>query len=284
MVSDLNIFNYKRLSPFLEDVARQPRLIGRKRATLKAWAEKLGYQSPRSVGMIFDGRRLPSSKMLNRLCLILNLSPEERDYFFSLLALEKAKAETHEKSDLLNRIEKSNPKIENQIEISPEEFQYVSEWYHIVIKQLLQNSGNAMTSDRIKRILKGKVTDFQIEEALHNLQKLNLLTYDESTKSYQTKNESFITTQDIPSSCIRSHHRQMLQRASEALDEVELEHREFTSSTFSFAMEHMNEVKEIIRNFRDRLEKQYAAKDSQNVYQLNIQFFPHSDSSTQNEP
>ena len=47
---------------------------------LKTWALRLGYKSPRSLGMLLEGKRLPSATMLELLAKDFGLTDLEKRY------------------------------------------------------------------------------------------------------------------------------------------------------------------------------------------------------------
>lgn len=278
MKQDFDIYEFERLLPLLKDISARPLQAGKNKLSLRGWANRLGYRSPRSVGMVFVGQRLPSSTMINRLGSILHLNSDEKDYLRTLLALEKTKNNFTESELLKQSILKINPQIKNEEKLLPEKFAVISKWEHIVIKQLFNSKYFDLKPNQIKSHLKDKLTDQQISQAIRNLETIGLIQYNSKTQTYQSAQNSFSTTDDVPSEAIQQHHQQMMCRAAEALKEEGVENREFDSMTISFDRKYLPEVKRQIRNFRDRMEKTYEDKNSIDVFQLNIQFFPHTGS------
>lgn len=285
MAPSLDIFQFENLPEFLKKTEREAARVGRRPASHRVWAKRLGYQSPRSVGMVFRGKRLPSLVMAHRLCSYLQLNSDERDYFFSLLAREKTQGKMgkFEDEDLLrkrNLLQNQNQKI-----LSDATFAYISSWYHIVIRQLLlqisDKSSNFKCLPNPKVLinrLKKKISREDLINSIEILKTLQLVPFlsKKPTERDGARKESFLTTQDIPSAAIRNHHKQMMFRAQEALDEVDVNDREMTSATFCFSRKNIPEAKRMIRAFRDRLEDQLTDPEGSDVFQFNIQFFPHT--------
>src|SRR4051794_38357647 len=61
-------------------------LASKRTVTFSAWAKRLGCRSPRLVSMVLNGKRPPSTALLDRFARDLALSDSERRYL-ELLAL-----------------------------------------------------------------------------------------------------------------------------------------------------------------------------------------------------
>ena len=68
----------------------------------------------------------------------------------------------------------------------------------------------------------------------------------------------------------------MLARAIESIDEDDFENREITSVTLRFDPDQIVAAKNAIRQFRDNFHKQFESIRSEHVYQVNLQFFEHT--------
>ena len=79
-------------------------------------------------------------------------------------------------------------------------------------------------------------------------------------------------------------HREMMQRAAEALDEVPSEFRDFAALTVRVSPKSIAQVKHRIHAFREALaELCDADPEGKQVYQLNVQWFPLSRRETPEE-
>jgi uncharacterized protein (TIGR02147 family) len=276
MTNAFDVYQYDRLTPLLKEISEKPLTKGRKPLSLQNWANRLGYRSPRSIGMVFRGQRLPSVMMINRLSKILKLNFEQREYLFTLLAFEKLKDNGIDAEDLEKIIHDHNPVIKEAELLDPSNYEILTDWCHIVIKQMIRDGSRRVDVKTLHRRLKGKVTEDRISLALSNLQKHGLIRFDQTEQVYRLRKASFATAPDVPSEAVRRYHREMLSRAAEALEEESVDQREFATATFAFDRRHLSEVKNLIRQFRDRLEKLYASNQTDDVFQLNLQFFPHT--------
>jgi uncharacterized protein (TIGR02147 family) len=128
----------------------------------------------------------------------------------------------------------------------------------------------------ISRRLRNKITPEQARQAVSTMIRLGVLKRHPDSQHIFAAKTSLMTSEDIPSDAIRSHHRQMLERAFEALEEQDVLNREFTSATLAFDRKDIAEAKTMIRDFRDKFHKRFETKHANSVFQMNMAFFEHT--------
>lgn len=280
----LNIFDFRSYREFLHSSALQSSLEKSGKKSLGQIARKLGYRSPRSVGMILKGQRIPSMQMAHALGKQLGLDERQQKYF-ELLILEESRRKNGKSTEKVQRdLASFHPEKEKKEILSDGAFSYVSEWYHLVIKQLISRPDFKLDLRVIRQRLRKKVSADQIRFALKNLLKLGMIERDSVSGQLKVLKQNVTTPNDIPSEAIRSHHRQMMGQALQALTEQAVTEREFNSATFQINPKRIEEAKRLIREFRSRLEAHMEDPDASEVYQLNIQFFAHTQSNSGKDP
>jgi uncharacterized protein (TIGR02147 family) len=242
----------------------------RGKGSLSVHAKRLGYASPRLLEMVCQGTRLASDDFLFRAKNYLKLTDQE----FLFLGL------------LVRRDRKPNPLLDEEIanfsrlaldqELLDEKvFKMVSDWQHLVLKQFFR-SPRKISAAKIAQALRGKLSVPQVQKTLQTLTQLGVIQLDpESGEIRPTQNKGFFSQADVPSTAVRSHHRQMMARAVEAMEELPVLEREITAMTLSFNPANYSKVKNEIREFKNRIDARYGEERADAVYQLNIQFFPH---------
>ncbi len=107
--------------------------------------------------------------------------------------------------------------------------------------------------------------------ALDRLQKVGLIS--RSGTIYHANEQSNIhTINDRTSAAIQSHHRQMSQKAAEALTQ-RVDKREFQSLQLTFDLRRIKEAQARIREFVTQFDEEFRSDSSSEVYQLNVQCF-----------
>jgi uncharacterized protein (TIGR02147 family) len=247
----------------------------RKPITLERWAKKLNYRSPRSIAMVLKGQRLPSEDLVLAFSNDLKHTENERRYFELLVRKEKYRGNIPKV--ILDELQKLNPRLLRRRALDTELFSYVSGWHHYVIGQLFQAPGYSDDPEWIVGRLGGKLTVEDVKASLQLLEKLQILDRDQTTGRLRLSAiDPLITMEDIPSAAVRKHHVEQMDQARDALQTQPMMEREFTCLTMRVNREKLPEVKKMIREFRDKFDKDYFDEKSEDVCQLNLQFFFHT--------
>lgn len=237
--------------------------------SLRAFARDLEV-SPSKLSEALNGHRGFSTETAQKVAKRLKLSAAESAYFIALVESKHGRSEAKRKAAKasLSAIQSQN----GFREIDLENFQVLSDWIHFAILELTQIEGFESTVAAVSQRL-GR-TNEESQAAVERLFRLGLMTRLESGKWIQAE-VNVATTTDIPSRAIRDHHREVAKLASEALDEVTVDARDFSSITLAFDSSKMAEAKDRIKKFRRQFNADFQ-KDpiKDRVYCLAIQFFP----------
>ncbi len=124
--------------------------------------------------------------------------------------------------------------------------------------------------------MREKVSTEDIKKTINAFLSYGGLHRDPETNQLIKEETSFLSREDIPSATLRTHHKQMLQRALESIDEQGVLERELISWVFSFKKSDLPALKQHLRNFRNSVDDKFYAKKGDCVYQLNLQLFEHT--------
>jgi uncharacterized protein (TIGR02147 family) len=246
----------------------------RRPITLERWAKKLNYRSPRSIAMVLKGQRLPSEDLVLAFSNDLGHSENERRYFELLVRKEKHKDNVPKA--ISEELLKLNPRLVRRKPLDGEIFTYVSAWQNYVIGQFFQMPGFSGDADQIVKRLGGKLTREQVDSSLQLLEKLKLIERDPQTGLLRTATDPLITREDTPSAAVRRHHVEQMDQAKAALHDQPMLEREFNCLTIQVDRKRLPEIKKFIREFRDKFQKDFFDANSEDVSQLNLQFFFHT--------
>lgn len=274
----IDVFKYNSYEPLLKAMIEGVTKKKSRHISLQELAKHLGYKSPRSIGMVLKGQRLPSSQMINLLAKKNGMTEKSRRYFELLVLLHKAQQKglnSKVLNDISQEILTLKPKGRDDTLLDEKIFCDVSDWYYLVIKQLITSPDFVFNKNWIRMKLRDKVSNLEILQAINTMIYLGFIEKDEKTKTLRVVCNDTETTEDIPVSSIREHHKQMLERAKEAISEQKVPDREIISMTFKFDKKKTKEAKIFIREFIAEFEKKFECPNANSVYQLNTQFFSH---------
>ncbi len=212
-----------------------------------AFARDLGI-SPTALSQFLSGKRIFAKKNHDRIIQSLNLSPTE--------VQTSVRKITMSPSTLLHL----------------ETFALIADWYHIAILNLSEIEEIRSTTQIAKRL---GITPKEAKDATERLLKLNLM---HKTNGQLKRSQSNLDTgTDVPSEAIRKHNREKMELAIAALNRLSVQERDISSLTVTFNMKNMPQLKNEIIRFKRRIRNLCNSfKDNDEVYSLNIQFFPIS--------
>lgn len=274
----VSIFDFDSYRDFLVKAGMPDGLYSHTANNLKTWAKRLGYKSPSSLTMVMKGQRQPSLEMINALSEDLKMNMKEKQYFMLLVQLEKAKSKNKDTKEILEKISSLNPK-ETAISLSLKEFNAISDWYFLAIKQLISMPSFVEDEEWIHQKLRKKVPIIQIKSALETMLDTKTIGRNENGRLVVLK-EGLITTNDVPSSAIKRHHFGMINRALESIEEQDVNERQITSVTMKVKEEDIIKAKKYIFEFIKEFNERFSTSEADNLYQLNTQFFSHTNEVT----
>lgn len=237
----------------------------KKPISLKMWATRLGYASSRSLELVIAGDRLPSEDLLYQISQDLKLSVKERQYLTLMVKREKLLRQNKSALDVETEMNNLRPESFKGLYIDNEIFRRVSEWYPIVIRQLAMTPQFQKDIAWISKKLRGKVSSSQVVAALAEWEGL---AFDR---------RSLYTNEDVPSQAVKTYHKKMLHKAIEAVDEVDVQEREYIAITFKSSKKKIAEMKKTLREVRDQLNADLHDDGDNEVFQLCMALFPHTD-------
>jgi transcriptional regulator with XRE-family HTH domain len=221
--------------------------------SLRAFAKNLEI-SPSHLSLLMNGKKRLTPELANKIASKIDLSPDTRKRFVGATLPNFIETTDHERT------------------LAEDEFRLIADWYHFAIHSLARTK-NAIGDHRWVACRLG-LDPVIAREALQRLQRLKIV--DIRGGKLVSLVKDIATTTDIPSTFIRSHHRQNLALAENKLQTVAVEDRSHSSITVAFDRSKMKTAKKMIEEFKRTLASEVETKNSSEVYTLAIQLFPVS--------
>lgn len=242
--------------------------------SFRTFSKRAGLRSPNFFKLVMDGDRNLGTDTVPKFSDALGLDGTEREFFADLVAFAQAEDAT-EKNRAFERIAASR-RFRTARRIDGMLLTYLSHWYHPAIRELAASPSFREDPKWIAKHLRPAISPTQAAQSLELLQGLGLLHRDASGRLVQ--GEPTLTTEhEVTAIGAANFHRQMLQRASEAIDEIPAKLRDLAALTVRVSPNTAARVKERIHQFREALTELCDAEtDGTIVYQLNVQWFPLS--------
>jgi uncharacterized protein (TIGR02147 family) len=230
--------------------------------SLRAFAKKIGIV-PGAASELLRGHRQASRKMVARIAKKLMLDPQE----------------THEllKHFPETRKERKTQKLEQDIvskdylKLTADQFHLISEWVHYAILSLIMTNNFRSNPEWMAKRL--GVTPTKVTACLERLERLGLI--EKNAKGVFTRTIARIhTPDDVFNVSIQKAHIADMELAKQALQDIPLELRDFTSVSVPTAPELLPDAKKLIRKFREELAHLLSSKPSSEVYQMSVYLYP----------
>lgn len=230
------------------------RLEANPRYSLRAFARDLAL-SPGELSELLNGKRSLSPKALSKIVSRLGLSEAETKNLVFMAHLEKTGADfSSQEVTTLNETQ----------------FSMLSEWYYFAILNFLHLNASCVTILTMARRLGLKF--YQVKLAIEKLKEVGLVK--QKGEKIQLNEKAVSSPRETPSRDIKKFHKQMLEKASHALELQEVSERHYEGITLPLDKNLLPEMKNEISEFIEKLLHKYArGKKRSEVYHLELALF-----------
>jgi uncharacterized protein (TIGR02147 family) len=229
--------------------------------------------------MILNGKRNLSAQSVEKIARGLELKGRERQYFVAMSLRHSSKCP--EQRSIAQEKMLQIKKYQDPTLISLEQYRFLSVWYYPVLFVLAGMRACKWDLKWLSSKIGRSVPPQKIRNAIADLVWLGILRQKDS--GYERVIVNPTTFEDFEHLTVRRYHQQMLEKAIEGL-ELPVEEREYNGLTAGVPKSLIPEIKQKIRKFRKELNEYLDSYEgeSEDVYQVNIQFFPLTRSEEQN--
>jgi uncharacterized protein (TIGR02147 family) len=208
----------------------------------------------------------------------MKLSKSETEYFEHLVAYTHSRS-ISEKQRFFERMHSVRIAGKNASQphlVRREQYRYYSQWYHSVVRSLIDLTGFSGDYEQLARQVSPPITPSQARRSVALLEKLGFITAD-INGVYRLVDKTITSAPEVINLAIHNYHQQMVDRARSALDTQPRSRRNFTGVTLGISASAYRQVCREIEQFRNRLLELAGSDDNagqeQGVYHLNLQLF-----------
>lgn len=235
-------------------------------------------KSPNYLKMIIDGRRNLSDDMIGKFGRALGFNKEQIEEFRFLVHSSQATDPVDRNVSLKKLSELRVARKIRSGEIDRKTWEKIPNWVAWVIYAMVDQEGAKFDLAMLKKLLRGKASENEIEESLNGLLSSGELSRDEKTGEIVKAHHLIDSPEDIPVALIRKLQAQLMLLGLESLYQDAPQDREFGTLTMALTKSEFEEVRFKLRQLRKSVHKDNAIARGQSkgerVYQLNIQLFP----------
>ena len=221
---------------------------------------------------VSEGRFNLGEDAVERVAKAMGLDGNRLEYFRAMVEFDHAVTDNIKKEifeRMLSIAKQSNAKV-----IEGDAFRYFDSWKNPVLRELAPTLPGAKPL-ALAKACRPKVTAAEVSESLNFLVKANLLLKDADGNYVQT--DKFVTTGPMEAApvAIRGLHRQMGEIALDTIEGVPQNERHFSGVTLGITCNAYDKiVAELDACRRKIIEIATAEDETDEVYRLNLQFFP----------
>ncbi len=155
-----------------------------------------------------------------------------------------------------------------------DEFQFIADWIHLAIMNLAKIKNIKLSSLPERLGVEIEV----IEEAVNRLERLQHIRVDKANNTIERIVSSFGVKSKTPSKAIQTFHNSNLAKAQNAVQNIPIEQRNFLTIAAPTHSSKIPELNKLIDEFRKQALSLFDCNNADQVYFLNIQLYPVSQS------
>ena len=265
-----NIQNYHDYLEFLKDWTEYLK-EQESGFSLRKIAKEAGIASG-YLSMCFGRKRKLSLKFYEKIKPFLKLSVKEKR-FLDLLQIIAESEVAKERAQALADLQKLKDYKENhQSEL--ETYQYLSHWYYVVIRELVNLPEFKNEPAWIQERLRGRISQKEITESFKFLLKFGFIIEDSAGKFKVTKKQ-LSCHEGVYKISLGEFHRQMLDFAKLSIDEVSREERILLGHTAALTKQQYDKVQAILLDAINKIETvENTSQPETEVYHIEVAAFP----------
>lgn len=242
------------------------------------FSNKAGFKSPNFLKLVIDGDRNLSPTTVEAFNKALGHSPSESRFFKNLVDFCQSK--TMAQKAKAGKALIQTREFQKVHQLNPDELKYYTYWYYIPLREIVNLKGFVEDYEWIGRKLSPRLPAHKVKMAIENLLDMGFLNRT-SDGQLKPSHGHLKTTPEVQSPFVVQYHRQMMEFAKASIDIFPREKREISGTCISCSPESVEKIKQRVREFRQEI-MQLAEQDldTSEVYQLNFQLFPLTDSTS----
>jgi uncharacterized protein (TIGR02147 family) len=272
----VNLFEYSNFRAFLEDyqARRQEADPAFTRARL---CKELGLPNTRSYfNDIIKGLRPLSKTYVDRFVEVLKMDADEDLYFRTLVDFNQTTNE-RDRELLFDQLIALNRTPRRFVE--PEKYAFYKHWYHNAVYFLLQAWSFRGDYQDLARRVHPPITPLQARESIELIEKLGMACMNEEGE-WKVTDRTLDAGPYVKDELVRQYQLQVLGLAKKAMlfQRGPKGIRNFSTVTLSISGHASRIIEKKLQKFKSEA-RAIAHKDdlpADRVYQLNLQYFPHS--------
>lgn len=239
--------------------------------TWREYARLAGFTSPTYLKLVCEGKSNLSDLGVERVASAMSLGGFELVYFRYLVHFNQAKNDDDRKAAYASM--KDIAKAHKIRVVNSDAFTYFESWRNPVLRELVAMMPGA-TPEALAEMCWQPVTAEEVYKSLDFMVEVGVLKK-KSKNVYVQVDKALISNSDVMPVAIRSMHREMAGFAQKAIDDFEVNERNFTGVTMGVDCSSYEQIVRELESFRRKIVAiANSSGKPDRVYRMNLQLFP----------
>ncbi len=266
------IYEYDNYRFLLRDYfAEQKRL--KSAFSHRFFARRAGFSSSSFCAHVIEGKRNLTLQSVRKMVRGLGLSGKPSSYFENLVFYNQAKS-VEDREHYFHQLERLR-RSTAFYRIRRNQWAYYDRWYYPVIRELAVHASWDGNFEKLGALVSPPITAEQARQAVETLQQAGLLV--EADQGGLRQSSEAVTAEKVPSAVTRRSRKELLLRAIEAMERLDVEKRHIAGVTVALSERLYRQAVEQLDTLRKEiLQAALEERDVDKVYQFNFQAFPLS--------
>ncbi|MBN1760675.1 MAG: TIGR02147 family protein [Chitinispirillaceae bacterium] len=276
-----DLFVHQNYREYLREYYNEQKAL-KKQFSYRSFSEKAGIAAPSFLFHVIEGKRNLTKNSVVKVSMAIGHTRNEAEFFENMVFFNQAQTIT-EKTVYYSRLVELRKSIDLAI-IPKDRYEYYSNWYHSVIREVVTFFDFKDDYNRLGSFLVPRIKASEAKASIRLLERLGFIERDAQGLYHQTQNLIHVRVGPEDHFVIQKFQIEMVRTALKAYDTVPVPDRFSSSTTFSISRETFGLYKMRLRELQQQLmEMARIDEHPGTAYQLTLNLFPVS-RSTNDEP
>ncbi len=267
------LFDYLDYRQYLKDYYVEKKRLSR--LSYREFAKMAGFSSPVFIKLVIDGKSNLGKSSVAKLAKAMQLKKEEKRFFKTMVLYNQAES-VEQKIFYLERLKTPHSPVQPR-HLSDEQFEYLSKWYHSVVRELINAIKFKGDCNELAELLSPPVRVADVKRSVQLLERLGLVESDGDGEYKATSQFLSTAGSSVNALAVRNVQRAMALLAGDAIDTEAPEVRDISGITMSMSSHGFARARDELARCRQRLlEISSQDKASNRIYRVNLHLFPMS--------
>ncbi len=246
------------------------------------FCRKAGIKSPSLLKEVIDDKRNLTEKTITAFAKGFGLTANDAKFFALLVRFNQSK-DPQIKQQLLEQMRGLTRKVKQEV-VPADHYAYYTKWYNPVIRELVCILDFKDDYGLLARSVSPAIKKTEARKSVALLLELGFIKKN-GEGSYTQSHPAITTGREVTSLGVRALNRDLSTMGTEAIERVPPTHRDISSLTIGISQKSFSQIKQEIQEFKNRLIRIVDDdKDSDQVYNVNVQLFPLSNKIDKRDP